>query len=216
VDTQKVLLGLAIHNHQPVGNFPSVFASAHEKAYLPLVAALERHPTIKLSLHYSGPLLDWLQENQPQFLDRVAALVQRRQVEIIGGGYYEPILPSIPRNDRIGQIGMMSDYCRQKFGQPPTGFWLAERVWEPDLPYTLANAGVEWLVVDDTHFKMVGLEDRDLSGYYLTEDQGHRVKVFCSSKFMRYAVPFKLVEEVIEYLRSNLTEIGRASCRERV
>lgn len=204
MDTHKLFLGLAIHNHQPVGNFPSVFAAAYERAYLPLVAALERHPSIKLSMHYSGPLLDWLQQNQPQFLGRVAALARRGQVEIIGGGYYEPVLSSIPQDDRVGQIEMMTAYCRREFGQSPRGFWLAERVWEPDLPSSLAGAGVEWLVVDDTHFKMVGLEDKDLFGYHLTEDQGCRVKVYASSKFMRYAVPFKLVEEVIEYLRSNL------------
>ncbi|MBI4236133.1 MAG: DUF1926 domain-containing protein [Chloroflexi bacterium] len=199
----QMFLGLAIHNHQPVGNFPSVLERAYQQAYLPMVEALERHPAVRLSLHYSGPLIDWLVASQPGFLRRVTRLVAQGQVEIVGGAYYEPVLPVIPEADRVGQTRMMGDFCAREFGRRPTGFWLAERVWEPDLPASLSRSGVLWTVVDDTHFKAAGLDDRDLFGYYLTEDQGYALKVFPTSKFLRYAVPFKLVEEVIEYLRAN-------------
>ena len=56
----RISLALAIHNHQPVGNFGWVMAEVYDLAYEPMVAALERHPHVRLSLHYSGPLLDWL------------------------------------------------------------------------------------------------------------------------------------------------------------
>ena len=105
---KSIHLGLLLHNHQPVGNFPWVFQDVFEAAYLPLIEALERHPRVRLSLHYTGSLLDWLTEAQPDFLRRIAALVRRKQVEIVGGGYYEPILPSIPDQDKIGQIHKLS------------------------------------------------------------------------------------------------------------
>ncbi|MBI2958428.1 MAG: DUF1926 domain-containing protein [Chloroflexi bacterium] len=202
----RIYLGLVIHNHQPVGNFPSVFARAYEQAYAPMVQALESHPSIRISLHYSGPLLDWLKVNQPGFLGRVADLVRRGQVEIVGGGYYEPILPDIPESDRQGQIMKMADFCAGAFGSTPTGLWLAERVWEPSLPVPLARTGVSWTVVDDTHFKMVGLDEDDLFGYYITEDQGYPTKVFASSKFLRYSVPFRTVEEVMAYLKRHASK----------
>src|SRR5258708_31587479 len=94
--TKTIHLGLLLHNRQPVGNFPWVFQKVYEESYLPLINALERHARIRLSLHYTGSLLDWLGEAHPEFLERIAALVARRQVEMVGGGYYEPILPSIP------------------------------------------------------------------------------------------------------------------------
>ena len=56
----RISLALAIHNHQPVGNFGWVFADVFGQAYLPMLEALERHPGVQLSLHYSGPLLEWL------------------------------------------------------------------------------------------------------------------------------------------------------------
>ncbi len=197
---KHLYLGLAFHNHQPVGNDPSVFAWAYDRSYLPLVESLDRHPAIRVSLHYSGPLLDWIVENRPHFLDRLAALAARGQVEIMGGGYYEPILPSIPPADRTGQVEKMSAFARERFGQRPTGIWLAERVWEPDLPSTLAQAGIQWTVVDDTHFRIIGLENKDLFGYYITEDLGNTLKIFPTSKYLRYAIPWHEVPRVMDYL----------------
>ena len=60
--------GLVIHNHQPVGNFPWVLQQVFEESYLPMIEALERHPHVRLSLHYTGSLLDWMQEAHPDFL----------------------------------------------------------------------------------------------------------------------------------------------------
>jgi len=205
---KSIYLGLAVHNHQPIDNFPRVFERAYRDAYLPMVEALERHPGIRLSLHYSGCLLDWLQKNQPDFLKRIANLARRDQIEIMTGGYYEPILPIIPDADKLGQIAKLTSFVRDEFDFSPTGLWLAERVWEPQLPKILAQAGVKWTVVDDNHFNMVGLKDQDLFGYYVTEDEGHTLKAFASSKRLRYSIPWLKVEEVIEYLRSQATEDG--------
>jgi alpha-amylase len=205
---KKLYLGLAIHNHQPGDNFSHVFELAYKQSYLPLIEALEIHPAIRLSLHYSGCLLDWIIENRPDFMERIASLVRRKQVEIMTGGYYEPILPMIPDTDKLGQIAKLSSIINERFGYSPSGMWLAERVWEPQLPKPLAQAGVEWIVVDDNHFKMVGLSDDQLLGYYVTEEEGCPVKVFASSKKLRYIIPWRDVKEVIEYLKSLATEDG--------
>ena len=127
----SIYLGLLFHSHQPVGNFPWVFQQVYEQSYLPMLEALERHPTVRLALHYTGSLLDWLEEAHPQFIQRVAALAQRNQVEIVSGGYYEPILPMIPDRDKIAQIHRLSERIERDFGVKPTGMWLAERVGQP-------------------------------------------------------------------------------------
>ncbi|MFB0546013.1 MAG: 4-alpha-glucanotransferase, partial [Anaerolineae bacterium] len=206
--SKHIYLALAIHNHQPVGNFDFVFAQAYEQAYAPMIDLLESHPTIHLALHYTGPLRDWLAENQPQFLSRIAALVARGQVEIMTGGYYEPILPVIPDADKLGQIRKLTQAVYQDFSYTPSGAWLAERVWEPHLAKALAEAGVEYTIVDDTHFKWVGLEDKDLFGYYITEEQGAMLKIFPTSKHLRYTIPWASVEEVMVYLRDEATDLG--------
>ncbi|MGQ9684023.1 MAG: alpha-amylase/4-alpha-glucanotransferase domain-containing protein [Anaerolineae bacterium] len=203
---KRIYLALALHNHQPVGNFDHVFAQAFHDAYEPLIAALERHPGMRLALHYSGPLRDWLLRNRPEFLPRVRALVARGQIEPLTGGYYEPILTSIPDADKLGQIAKLTAAVVEDFGTAPTGLWLAERVWEPHLPLPLAQAGVRYTLVDDTHFKYVGLTDQDLFGYYVTEEQGRTLSVFATSKHLRYTIPWASVEETIAYLRDEASE----------
>src|SRR2546429_435994 len=208
----RVILSLPIHKRQPVGNFSQVFEMAFRQAYLPMVEALERHPRIRLAMHYSGPLLDWLEGSQREFVPRVGALVARGQVELLSGGYYEPILAIIPDADKDGQIRMMTDYLKRRFHARATGLWLAERVWEPHLAKPLAAAGVEYLIVDDTHFTAAGVREEQLTGYFVTEEQGATVKVFPSRKRLRYLIPWQSPDDVLAYLRTFLRPVpGKVS-----
>ncbi len=205
---KRISLGLALHNHQPLGNFPWVFDDAYRHAYLPMIEELRKHPTIHASLHYSGCLMDWLAAERPEFLIMLKELARRGQVEIMGGAYYEPILPAIPDPDKHGQILKMSGFIEKEFDARPDGMWLAERVWEPYLARVLSEARIDWTLIDDTAFKMVGKADEDLFGYFLTEEQGHYLKVFPISKYLRYSIPWHEVGSVIEYLKSHVSDEG--------
>ncbi len=203
-----VRLVFGIHNHQPVGNFDHVFQSAYERCYLPFIKTIANHPSIKFCLHTTGPLYQWLEQHQPEWFGLVKKLVDSGQVEIMGGGFYEPILSVIPSEDAIGQIDMMSRYVEEKFGAAPNGMWTAERIWEPSLPSIMATAGMNYTVLDDTHFRWAGLKDDDLLGYYITEDEGLPVYVFPISKFLRYSIPFMPPEETIRFLKKLYDEKG--------
>ena len=206
--TRRIALALTLHNHQPVGNFGWVIAETYERAYLPMVEALERHPGVRVALHYTGPLLVWLRAERPEFVARLAALAARDQVEIVGGGWYEPVLAALPERDRVGQLVRMADELEATFGRRPRGAWLAERVWEPDLPTALVSAGYEWTILDDAHFRAAAIPEDDLWGSYTTDDQGKVLTVFGTEQGLRYRVPFAEVDDVIGYLRDHATEDG--------
>ncbi len=199
--TNKLYLCLVLHNHQPVGNFDFVFEEAVAHAYEPLVDALERHPGVRLTMHSSGSLRDWLHAHRPDLLARIRALVGRGQVEPLGGGYYEPVLVALPDADKIGQLDKLTETVQQDFGVRPRGAWLAERVWEPHLPKFFAEAGLEYTLLDDTHFTQAGYSEDDLYGYYVTEEQGHTLRVFVSSQQLRQAIPWSPVDQVMDWLR---------------
>ncbi len=197
-----------IHNHQPVGNFPEVFKHATQAAYRPFLEVLEGFPEVRMSFHFTGVLFQWLEKHDPNVLELLSKMVQRGQIELLTGGFYEPILPMIPDRDKVGQIRKLTTYLREVFGYAPKGMWLAERVWEPHLAKPIAEAGVQYVIVDDKHFKTAGLTDEELFGYYVTEEQGVPLAIFPISEAMRYLVPFKLPEESIAYLQSVATEGG--------
>jgi len=197
-----VVLSLVLHNHQPIGNFPEVFERAYRQSYLPMVEALERHPTIPLGLHYSGPLLDWFEQAHPEFVPRLQHLVNINQVELLTGGYYEPILAVIPEDDQQGQILKLTRYLRSRLGVTARGLWLAERVWEPHLAKPISQSGVEYTIVDDAHFFAVGLREEELRSYFVTEHGGATLKIFPSRRSLRYLIPWQMPPEVIAYLRA--------------
>ncbi len=196
-----VRLILALHNHQPVGNFDGVFADAYRDSYLPFLDVMADYPDLPFVLHTSGPLLEWLVENRPEYIGRLRAMVEAGRVEILGGAFYEPILTMIPRRDRIGQIRDYAAMLRETLGATVRGAWVAERVWEQPIASDLAEAGVEYVVLDDYHFHRAGLTDPELLGYYLTEDQGKLLKVFPSSERLRYLIPYLEPHESYVYLR---------------
>ncbi len=204
----RISLALTLHNHQPIGNFGWVLEEVFEQAYKPMVEALGRHPKVRVGLHYTGPLLEWLRAERPAFVRDLRALVERGQVEALGGGLYEPVLASLPERDRVAQLERMADTVEATFGKRPGGAWLAERVWEPDLPTSLAAAGYRWTILDDSHFRAAAIPEDAMWGPYTTDDQGRILTVFGTEQGLRYLIPFHDVEEVIEYLRKAATEAG--------
>jgi len=205
---KKINLLFAVHNHQPVGNFEKVFREGWEKCYGPFLDMVEKHPQFRLTLHYSGSLLEWLEENRPDFLPRLRALVARRQVELLSGGFYEPLLPFIPPKDALGQIDLLTQYLIEKLNFRPQGFWLSERVWNPTLPKTVAPTGLKYTILDDSHFRFAGLPDEDMFGHFVTEHEGFCLSIFPIHKRLRYAIPFRAPEETIEALRFWATDSG--------
>ena len=206
--TARISLALTLHNHQPIGNFGWVFEEVFEKAYAPMVEALGRHPKVRVGLHYTGPLLEWLRAERPGFIADLRALVERGQVEVLGGGLYEPVLASLPERDRVGQLSRMADTVEAAFGRRPGGAWLAERVWEPDLPTSLAAAGYRWTILDNSHFRAAAIPEDAMWGPYTTDDQGQILTVFGTEQGLRYLIPFHDVDEVIAYLKDAATEAG--------
>jgi hypothetical protein len=195
-----VIFLFAVHNHQPVGNFGHVFEAAFDDCYRPLLEALAGHPGFRFALHFSGPLWEYMEKKERACWDLVRELASRGQAELLGGGFYEPILSLIPEEDRIGQVRMMSDFLLENFGQKPRGLWLTERVWEPHLPKSLAAAGIEYTLLDEEHFHYAGV--RELATTYVTEEEGRTLRVFPIDKELRYLIPFHPLEDVDARLRS--------------
>ncbi|MFA4986132.1 MAG: alpha-amylase/4-alpha-glucanotransferase domain-containing protein [Candidatus Brocadiia bacterium] len=202
MERDKATLVFVIHNHQPVGNFDKVFRRAFDRAYSPYLEVAEKFEGFRFGLHVSGPLFEWLEANEPRYLDRLAALSEEGRVEMLGGAFFEAILTMLSDGDAAEQLGLMNEYIQKRFGTRPRGMWLAERVWEPNLVKTIAASGLEYTFTDDHHFKVAGFAPDSLDGYFVSEDRGRTLAIFPISEKLRYLIPFKEQRQVIEYLRS--------------
>ncbi len=185
-----------------------MFEEVFNVCYRPYFEVLKRFPELKTTAHFSGPLLEWLKQHRADYLKMLKDMVQAGRLEILSGGFYEPLLSTLPEEDAIGQIRMMNQFIEAEFDFEPRGLWLAERIWNPDLPRIIAQAGLQFTIVDDTHFYYSGLEENQMQGYYITERLGHPLFLFPISKELRYGIPFKMPEETLATLRRAKDELG--------
>jgi alpha-amylase/alpha-mannosidase (GH57 family) len=201
-----IRFALYIHNHQPTGNFEEVFEYAYTHSYLPLLKAFLKHDQIKFGIHNSGILMEWILKKHPEYIEMLKETTQRGQSEILTSAYAEPILSFIPRKDVVSQIQYHTDFINKHFDFQPHGLWLTERIWEPQLISTLCDAGIEYILLDDTHFNYAGLDTDDLYSYYITEDEGRKLSVFPISMKLRYLIPFHPIDETFEFFQAEATK----------
>ncbi len=197
----KIYFGLALHFHQPIGNFDNIFKRACNNCYKPFLELLSAYPDLKMTFHLSGCLWDFLDKNEPRIIKLLENMVSRNQIEIMGGGYYEPIFTSISEKDRVGQMDLMSKYIKNKFGVNPKGMWLPERVWDLGLVKSIREAGLRYLILDDEHLIRSGVNKDDIHGYFLTGEDEEKLAVFPSDKNLRYMIPFKMPHEIRDYMK---------------
>ncbi len=204
----KVRLVFGTTNSQPVGMNDHGIEDVYQQAYKPFLRAAYNHPEIPVTLHYSGHLLQWLDKNHSEFTDVLSEMGQRRQAELLGGAFYDPVLALIPRPDRLGQIERMTTHLRKRFGRRPRGAWITEQVWEPSLPSLLKTSGIDYTFLSDDQFAAGGLPGQALRTPCLTEDEGKTVIVFPLARSLCSEVATSTPEDLIERLRSYRTSDG--------
>ncbi|MFH1879147.1 MAG: alpha-amylase/4-alpha-glucanotransferase domain-containing protein [Candidatus Omnitrophota bacterium] len=200
---------MAFHCYQPVFNLGWEIEKAYDNAYLPLLKMIEAHPGIKVSFHSSGNMFEWFEDRCPEYIEGLRRLMERKQVEFIGGGCFEPVMAIIPERDRLEQLRMNDQILSRIFGIKPRGIWIAEKVWEPSLADTLASSGVEYTIVDDYHLLQAGVEQEKIFRPCRTRGSKTDFVLFPSLTRLRYYMPFHQPKMTLDHLRYLSAEYGR-------
>jgi hypothetical protein len=170
----KIKLIIGSHAHVPYGSNNAEFENVYINLVRPFITSLYRFPGIQAVLHYSGVLLYWVERSHPELFMLINDMVARRQVEMLGGGFYEPMLPIIPLQDKIGQIELLTTYIRKQFGKRPQGCWIPGFAWEQGLVSPLASCGMGFTFLGKRQFTIAGGNDAPC----ICEDQGKLITVF--------------------------------------
>ncbi|MDR2258579.1 MAG: DUF1926 domain-containing protein [Treponema sp.] len=202
--SHKINLILGSHKHIPGGAGDDGFERAYEFQLKPFISTLYKYPKIQAVLHYSGVLLHWIERFHPEFLMLIETMVSRKQVEILGGGFYEPMMPLIPLQDKIGQIELLTTYLRKQFGKRPQGCWLPALAWEQNMVSPLSACGMGYTFLDEDQFKLAGLSGKALFSPCVSEDQGKLITIFPLSNMVKAEFSQKKASLVLKGLAEKL------------
>ena len=199
----KFSLVLGSHAHVPYGAGANEFERVYTNLLKPFVSTLYKFPRIQAALHYSGVLLHWVERSHPELFMLIEDMVTRKQIEMLGGGFYEPALPVIPLQDKIGQTELLTTYLRKQFGKRPLGCWIPSFAWEQNLVSPLASCGMGYTFLGEQQFN---LADSKTPPYYpcICEDQGKLITVFPVLQSLESGLEKKSVSAVLEDFSNRL------------
>lgn len=169
---------LSVTVHSAVLSSSAVLEEQYQNCLKKLISYLYDNPSFKMSFSFSGPQIEWLEKTHPEFLQLLRELVARKQVEMIGGGYYNPVFPLLFPVDRTGQIELLTGEIRRITGRRPRGMTVLSSVWDSSLIPCFQNCGMEWIQLDSS---LISAENRHFLPHILSE-QGKSIKVLPVSR----------------------------------
>lgn len=172
------ILNLCLEFYSGTTNFNnnSEYKSAYDSYFKPLVSFLYANPDFKFSFYLSGPEFEFIRKKNPELIEILKQLVNRKQVEIIGGGFYNPVFPLLFPMDRSGQVEMLSSVIRKSIGKRPRGVCLCASAWDPSLVTSFETCGMEYVVLDSSLIQ----KEKDLFLPIVMADRGKSIKIIAA------------------------------------
>ncbi len=149
-------LQLVIPFHQPLTASESAVARACDEVYAPLLDTIAAAPRLRVAVHFTGHLLDYLSRRQDRLLLSLRELVQAERVEVLGGLFYGGPPALLPELDLRGQLQMMAEFWESFVGSAPVGYWLPDLAWAVELPRLLDESGLAYGFVSSTQLVGAG------------------------------------------------------------
>jgi alpha-amylase len=194
----KVIFGT--YNTMPDGASGKLYELTYQRCWRPFLSSLYKFTNVYSVLYYSGIVFQWIEENHPEFILLLEEMADRKQIELLGGGYFNPLFPALQSSDKIGQIEMLTTYLRKTFGKRPSGGWLYEYAWDASLPLVFRNSGLGYTFLPAEMLQQAGVFDAGIETL-VTEDQKKLLYVLPSfdlNETFGSAIPF---ESALEALR---------------
>lgn len=156
-------------------NFTDIsdYKTVYEKMYKPLISFLYAHQECPFSFYFSGLEFDFIRQKNPEFIEILRKLVNRKQVEILGGGYYNPVFPLLFPQDRTGQVELLSSAIRKSVGKRPRGVSLCASAWDPSLVTSFETCGMEYVQLDSSLIP----DDKNVFLPIVMADRGKSIKI---------------------------------------
>ena len=121
-----------------------------QTVYKPVLKYLYSHPYFPMAFAFSGAQIQFFKKRKNELITILRELTDRKQVEIIGGGYNDPLLPLLNSADRNGQIDLLTSEIRATFGKRPRGMTLFQDCWDSSLVNNIHTCGIEYVLLNSS------------------------------------------------------------------
>ncbi len=168
-----------------------------------ILSFLYSHKDCYFTFAISGRKAEWLERKHPEAIELISELVARKQIEISGGGYYDPILPLLLPVDRVGQTEMMTTAMRKLFGKRPRGAWLTSSAWDSSLITSLNSCGMDYAFLDMSLLLPEYQHESFCSKPVIVEEYGKTIKILPLCKNIIPAQPDNNDDFISSFLKKN-------------
>ena len=163
------------------------------------------------SLFMDGPTLEAVcKVARPLMLGKLRKAIEEGALELLGGGYYDPMLPLFPEALQSMQLSQHGKLLWKHFGIEPTGYFNSSMVWEMEMTDLLEEHRSEYALVQEASLQDALGRTTPVSGWYSVEDKGAFLKVVPVSEKLSRAIgedDFKWQEIAEPYCRGGKTAV---------
>ncbi|MBQ0052577.1 MAG: DUF1926 domain-containing protein [Treponema sp.] len=170
------------------------FEAKYDKIYKKIVSFMFENTMNKMAVSFTGPVFSWIQREHSEYTQLLSKINNRKQTEVLGGGYYNPIFPLLFPQDRTGQIELLTSEIRHAIGKRPRGMTTFNSTWDSSLIPCFNSCGMEYVLLDSS---LIPKDKR----FYLPLIASEQGKSICILPVNREFIPNTLVEPR-EYLRN--------------
>lgn len=155
--------------------------NSYQGIFKPFLTFLYANENIRVFLSINGIQLTFLCEKHGEAIELIRAIMARGQLELSGGGYFNPIFPLLFPVDRTGQIEKMNTILRSSLGKRPSGITMFKSIWDSSLVTAFHSCGFEYAILDSTLYSQSKITGEPL----IVSDLGRSLKVLLSYKVLK-------------------------------
>ena len=152
-----------LHFYQPYRQKREILDAIAAQCYRPVAEGILANPDARLTINFTGVLLDQLAESgYGEIIEMYAEAARRGQVEFVGSSKYHTTLPLLPAGEALRQIEINDEANRRHLGDAyrRRGIFLPEMAYHPKLAPILEQAGFDWVMLDElAHSGKLGTVD---------------------------------------------------------
>ena len=144
---------------------------------------------VKFSLFMDGPTIEVANKvARPLTFGKLRRAIEDGALELLGGGFYDPMLPLFPTELQSMQLKKHGKLLWKHFGIEPSGYFNSSMVWEMEMTELLAKHRFEYALVQEASLQDALGRTTPVSGWYTVEDKGSFMRVVPVSQSLSDAI----------------------------